>query len=519
LYLAGQEAGLYVSSDTGTSWTKLPIDLADTTLTNKRNVVHALASLGDTLWVGTDSGLVTLFLGPAGAIDSSRFHVFAESATSGARVIRVRTQVYGTDSLAIWTVNRALTGTGEPMIARSFGFRDTSFTHLRVGALSRDINFLDDSAFVVGGATGVLYGDVAGQELGLPYKVEEKRGTAKVDSLTADTVTFMVVQGDTILFGARKGFARSLDRGATWDIVRMNIDSLAPDAVVRFDNSFLGITGDWFPTLGIQPTSDDANDRVWASSRRAFDGSDGLVMGAQFDSVFLTVDSTDDTTFVPTRIWKTMYDNFAWNFAFHGDSVFAATDNGLLMTTFQFDSDTIKSDVDLADYYASDVVWDTIALIDSTGASLVLPGTSVYSVRAIAPYLWVGTGDRTIRMDLNTLSDQVAYAKLDTKSSDADVYAFPVPYSHGRDQAIDFRFVLDLPADVTIEVYDFAMNLVKRVADNYSLPAGTYPGSGSTRIVWDGLNGEGDPVAVGMYYFKVILSTGDTRWGKLAIIP
>jgi hypothetical protein len=236
LYLAGQEAGLYVSSDTGTSWTKLPIDLADTTLTNKRNVVHALASLGDTLWVGTDSGLVTLFLGPAGAIDSSRFHVFAESATSGARVIRVRTQVYGTDSLAIWTVNRALTGTGEPMIARSFGFRDTSFTHLRVGALSRDINFLDDSAFVVGGATGVLYGDVAGQELGLPYKVEEKRGTAKVDSLTADTVTFMVVQGDTILFGARKGFARSLDRGATWDIVRMNIDSLAPDAVVRVDN-------------------------------------------------------------------------------------------------------------------------------------------------------------------------------------------------------------------------------------------------------------------------------------------
>lgn len=508
LYLAGQEAGLHVSTDTGLSWTKLPIDLADTTLTNKRNVVNALAALGDTLWVGTDSGLVTLFLDTSGAIDSSRFHVFSENASSGARVIRVRTQLYGSDSLAIWTVNRAMTGAGEPMIARSFGFRDTSFTALRVGALSRDINFLGDSAFVVGGATGVLVGDVAGQELSLLYDVEEMRGSTVIDSLDSDTVAFMAVQGDTIVFGARKGFARSLDRGEVWDIVRINVDSLAPDAVVRFDNSFFGITGDWFPTLGMQTLPADTVSRVWASSRRAFDGSDGIVIGAQLD--LIDTSATPDDT-IPTRIWKTAYNNFAWNFAFHGDTTFAATDDGLLFTTFATTNDSV--------FIAGTVEWDTIALVDSAGVPLTLPGTSVYSVRAIPPYLWVGTGDRTIRMDLSTLDNQVAYAKLDTESPDTEVYAFPVPYSHGRDQAIDFRFVLDSPTEVTIEVYDFAMNLVKRVADNHSLPAGTYPGSGSTRIIWDGLNGAGDPVAVGVYYFKVILSTGDTRWGKLAIIP
>lgn len=511
LYLAGQEAGLHVSTDTGTSWTKVPIDLADTTLTNKRNVVHALASLGDTLWVGTDSGLVTLFLDPVGAIDSSRFHVFAESATSGARVIRVRTQVYGTDSLAVWTVNRALTGAGEPIIARSFGFRDTSFTHLRVGALSRDINFLGDSAFVVGGATGVLYGDVAGQELSLQYDVEEKRGTVVVDSLTGDTVTFMAVHGDTILLGARKGFARSLNRGSSWDITRINQDSLGADAVLRYDNSIFGITGDWFPTLGIQELPTDTVARVWTASRRAFDGTDGIIVGAQLDLILTdTLGNPLDT--VPTRVWKTAYDEtFAWNFAFHGDTTFAATDNGLLYTTFAPTNDSIFID--------SEVEWDTVTLLDSAGVPLVLPGTAVYSVRAIPPYLWVGTGDRTIRMDLNTFDNQVAYAKTDTKSADDEVYAFPAPYSHGRDLAIDFRFVLDAPDEVTIEVYDFAMNLVKRVADNYALPAGNYPGSGSERITWDGLNGEGEKVAVGVYYFKVVLSGGETRWGKLAIIP
>ncbi len=63
------------------------------------------------------------------------------------------------------------------------------------------------------------------------------------------------------------------------------------------------------------------------------------------------------------------------------------------------------------------------------------------------------------------------------------------------------------------------MNLVKRVIDNEPFEPNFYPTAGYGRRTWDGLNGKGDEVAVGVYYFKVEYSTGEVRWGKLVVIP
>ena len=83
---------------------------------------------------------------------------------------------------------------------------------------------------------------------------------------------------------------------------------------------------------------------------------------------------------------------------------------------------------------------------------------------------------------------------------------------------MDFHFTVSEPGYVTLEVYDFAMNLVARPIDNVWYDAGIHPDGGSQGRTWDGLNGNGDRAAVGVYYFKVDVD-GDTRWGKLAIIP
>ena len=109
-----------------------------------------------------------------------------------------------------------------------------------------------------------------------------------------------------------------------------------------------------------------------------------------------------------------------------------------------------------------------------------------------------------------------------------------MPYSNvlNADDGITFRFVIEQDAYVTIEVYDFAMNLVRRVIDNQFFAADFYPNL-TASVVWEDpddeiiplnrqgnlFNGQGDQLAVGMYYFKVVFSTGETRWGKLAIIP
>jgi hypothetical protein len=122
-------------------------------------------------------------------------------------------------------------------------------------------------------------------------------------------------------------------------------------------------------------------------------------------------------------------------------------------------------------------------------------------------------------LDLNNLSSQTPYYVVDDKTASSEVYAFPTPFSHNSDAAIDFHFVLEEDANVTIEVYDFAMNLVAIVINNEPFTSGIYPTFGGGRPSWDGRNGNGDNVAVGMYYFKLELSSGEIRWGKLAIIP
>ena len=279
-------------------------------------------------------------------------------------------------------------------------------------------------------------------------------------------------------------------------------DSLAADAVVQFQynpaNPFqAGITGNFIQAMDIQYR--DAGDGiVWASNNPTGSGqSTGIAAGAVVPVIL------PDSSIVFERIWVSVYDNFAWNFAFYGDTVFAATDSGLIFT-----SDTGFS-------------WDTMQFIDSAGNEIYDPSRPVFGVDVIDGNLWVGAKDRVLIVDLSSFPFvSKGFFVVDTASPTEEVYAFPVPYSnvqHGGGN-ITFRFELTQDASVTIEVYDFAMNLVRRVIDNQFFVSNFYPNL-TARVDWDALNGQGSQLSVGMYYFKVELSTGETRWGKLAIIP
>jgi flagellar hook assembly protein FlgD len=119
--------------------------------------------------------------------------------------------------------------------------------------------------------------------------------------------------------------------------------------------------------------------------------------------------------------------------------------------------------------------------------------------------------------DLNGAKE--LFQHVDSTTSDDEVYAFPVPFSPLRGQQVDFHFVVEEAGNVTLEIYDFAMNLVARPIDGVYYTPGIYPGEGRQGITWDGRNGNGDNVAVGVYYFRVDLPSGESRWGKLAVIP
>ena len=511
IYMAVENSGIAVSVDTGSTWQQIIPDSSVGTI--GVNIVHSLNAWGDTLRVGTDSGLVQIYFDPAGVIDSTRHTHFDENANSSAKIVDVETQLFEGNEV-IWTVNIPHEITvGSPIIARSDD-GGVSFVPFNYNAYSSDIAFLGDTTLVVGDS-GIVMSDNAIKPLD-PFAIYEyfytDVDTFVVDSLNNDLLTTIDIKGDTIVIGSQNGFAVSLDRGQTFEVTRVNLDSLTADLVLHYTSSIEGIDGDWIPALDIQYETTDPVSRVWTSVRPTYGGAQGISVGYSINTLIIdTTTVPHDTTVSSIRLWENVYDNYAWNFAFAGDTVFAATNDGLIYA---------EGDSLITIFGGSNSNWKTLEMKDEQGYDLLLDGTPVYAVEVDDNYIWVGTDDRTIRVRRDSVAAPATpLYVIDDKTSADEVYAFPVPFSQVRDNQLEFRFVVEQQADITLEVYDFAMNLVKRVIDNEPFEPNFYPTAGYGRRTWDGLNGKGDEVAVGVYYFKVEYSTGEVRWGKLVVIP
>jgi len=508
IYL-GADSGLFVSSDSGSTWSHIWVDSSDITTANRRNVVNGLSSLGDTLWLGTDSGLVILRMDSSGVIDSSDYHVFPETDSSGSRVIRVRVHDFGTDSLIIWTVNRAATTNGSPMIGRWSSQSPAEWRKYQVNEITNDIGFIGDSVLFLQ-KTGVrLTHDTTIPTRYMVIRDSTDNSIVVSDNtLTSsrDSVFCMLLSGDTLVFGTGRGIAVSANRGRSFKVTRAQLNRQVPDIVVNYtylntlnavpgEGSRAGMTGDFVPALSIQYVP-GSTARIYASCRRVDYGADGVSWGRD------TVDSVG----VHRYRWDPIYtEGFAWNFESLGDdTLLLATDHCLLVVAHPGEQTQTT---------------DSLVFKSKRGQDLLFDGTPVYSVRDDGDLIWVGTDDGTVRISRDSLSA----ARLFIVTDPADeIYAFPTPFSPQRDERVRFHFRLNTAAYVTLEVYDFAMNLVSRPLDNVYFAAGVYPPGDpedSERPYWDGRNGRGDVAAVGVYYFKVTYSTGEVRWGKLAVIP
>ncbi len=516
LYLAGETAGLFVSNDTGLTWSHIWVDSSDTSVNNVRNTVHALNALDDTLRVGTDSGLVTLYMNEFGEIQSHWYDVFTEHPEySPCRVVKVKTQVFSTDltfdSLTVWALTRPLTDNGSPVVFRSYDYElqdwdiDTLWSPFQVGVNSNDIAFLGDSVFVVGEA-GMRYSDIGGSNLSQIVNVDD---SITLTRLNDDALTVFALDGDTVFIGSENGFAISNNRTQRYKVYRINDDTLKADFVRRstFLNTFGEISGDFVPAMGLQEVTDEKYARVWISGRPASaEENTGISMGKYFpfNASGEQIESDTLAEFAGYGlVWdEKIEDIFAWNYAFNGDTAFGATGDGLIMS---YDSNYVE--------------WDTIPLSDINGVPVVDSSFSVYAVEVFNNYLYVGTGQATLRMTLNGLYVDTSFYVVDSLTPFDDVYAFPIPSSLSSSRGIDFHFALNSDDYVTLEVYDPAMNLVRRILDNVYLVKDIYDGRNRLHdLFWDGRNGKGDKVAVGVYYFKVETSS-EVRWGKLAVMP
>ncbi len=527
LYLAEEASGLMVSSDSGANWSRLLIDSSNAGLAI--NKVNAVNRYEDFLAVGTDTGVSFLRLRADGSIIDRTNFPFGEGDSSASRVIRIRPQVMtdslgGLDSVAFWTAHRPLTGPGTPMVGRlkanidttiadtttpPDGLPDTVVTltgtwqKLQVGAITFDVNFVGDTAFAVG-SEGLRY-STNGRNPSVIFSLYDSLDAGV--SMDGDTIRVMEVRGDTVVVGSDNALAISPNGAQSFRMFVPSFDTLKADVVVNFtalntadfENEEYGLTGDFMPALAVQPMSSGPA-RVWASGRPVSFGTNGISVGR-----YVT-----DSLGNERMKWKEMYrGDYAWNFAFKDSLVFAAANVGLLRhkmpEPYSIAGDTLQE-------------WDTVALVNGDGVSLVNPGSAVYAVEVVDSFLWVGTDDGTVRLNLGALTGQL-YTVVDSTTPKDQVYAFPVPFSPQEGQVLDFHFVVPSDGNVTLEIYDFAMNLVARPIDNVFYAAGIYPNNDGQGRTWDGKNGKGDVAAVGVYYFRVTMASGEERWGKLVVIP
>jgi photosystem II stability/assembly factor-like uncharacterized protein len=352
--------------------------------------------------------------------------------------------------------------------------------------------------------------------------------TTTVQNLTYD----IAFQDSTIWITSwGGGLRKSNDMGQTWQVVTVdgqpfdvssasNINwknHVAFSVIVENENLWVGTAA------GIWKSSDGGNqfiqhkyrpnapypisgNFVVAIAHQQYVKSSGKTVNAIWAA---TIEATDpgevravSKTVNGGETWEVMLEGtFPHNFAFDDSIAYVAADEGLFIS-----NDAGKK-------------WYTLPPIrdEETGEEIL---TKIYysaavSNRSTEKILWVGSADGLASTKNNGNTWKVHRSFQSTKlSSTPNAYAYPSPFSPSRQDFIRFQYDITKAGEVTIDIYDFAMDKVIGFKEYESAPSG----SNSDRSTkWNGRNNRGDVVASGVYFFRVKVE-GKVTWGKLVII-
>jgi hypothetical protein len=288
---------------------------------------------------------------------------------------------------------------------------------------------------------------------------------------------FSVAGNDSVLWvGTAAGINRSTDGGQTW---------------VNYDHTTVDISGDFVTALGLQQWN--GQNIVWAATWPA-EGSD------EFYGVSRKVGDGPWEVALTDSVQSLK----AHNFAFDDSIVYAATNLGLYKS-----------------YRRANGAWTDWEVLPpitetdpATGQQFALHDPEVFSALVHQGILWVGTGDGLASSGDygNTWDVHRAFVPT-SRGGQPDTYAYPNPFSPRLSPHV-VRFQYDLPAggNVTVKVYDFAMDEVATVIANQPR------GAGDNMEEWDGRRADGSPVATGVYYYVVERGGAGQAWGKFAVI-
>jgi len=479
MYIAAGDSGIYRSADTGSTWTRFYIDSTDMDPANPLNQINSVDVIVDTIYLGTNGGFIkAAYTTDPFAITFDTLYTFEETDSTGSAVTVVRHND-GDNSLTYLAV-KPLTANGTDA---AIYIADSSEVVLKAsfsGYPVYDIKVSDSIAWFAT-ATGMYFN----RNVGTSTTTYRDVTIDPVSLLTLDSYDFYRVDfiNDKVFVGSSGGLGYRVARD-NWRITIANTDPLSHDKAFLRTVANSGLYGNWVVALDMQPYTTDTT-VLWAACRRVEDTLE------QYNGVSFSTDFGVS--------WTNVLQNLqVWNFAFDANgTAYAAASEGL--------------------YYASPpwTDWTRADIIDPLRQDTIIDGTEVYSVAIVEDNVWVGTQLGLASRPVSQPDDwEITRIFAGTESND-EVFAAPVPYSplnfSGR---LTLHYHIENTTDVTVKIYDFAMNLVKVVTENKPRAGGA-----DYYETWDGYNERGDMVATGIYYFKVAESSGNERWGRLAIIP
>jgi hypothetical protein len=141
--------------------------------------------------------------------------------------------------------------------------------------------------------------------------------------------------------------------------------------------------------------------------------------------------------------------------------------------------------------------------------------------------LWIASSDTGLFFSHHELQDEItntivvwSFRSPRLRPGLKDSYFYP-SILFGESPHSICAYNLDKDANVTISIYDWNMDFVTTIIDKQPRLAGKKQRTGRSTVpekdFWDGANGRGRGVAAGVYYYKIIVSTGEHSFGKIIV--